>query len=247
VITNAQTGTNIREVADGIYRINTPVVLPAGGAFSFNQYLIVDNEPMLFHTGPRRMFALVREAIAGVLPPERLRYIAFSHFEADECGALNEFLAAAPESVPVCSRVAAMVSVNDIADRAPIALADGEQLELGQHALRWFDMPHLPHGWDCGFMFDAATRTLLCGDLFTQPGKGSEALVESDILGPSEAFRGTMDYYAHSPNTTEMLERLAAESPDTLACMHGSAWRGDGGALLRALAESVERREPQAA
>ncbi|MBU1191156.1 MAG: MBL fold metallo-hydrolase [Gammaproteobacteria bacterium] len=246
MITNTQSGTNIQEIADGIYRINTPIEMQ-GGAFSFNQYLIVDDKPMLFHTGPRRMFPLVREAITGIMPPERLSYIGFSHFEADECGSLNEFLALAQESVPVCSRVAAMVSVNDVADRAPLALADGETLDLGKHALRWFDTPHLPHAWECGFMFDEATRTLLCGDLFTQGGKGSTALVETDILGPSEAFRVAMDYYSHCPNTGEMLERLAAEAPTTLACMHGSAWRGDGGALLQALAKSVEQRRSLAA
>ena len=226
MITNQQSGTNIHEVADGIYRINTPIALPVG-SFSFNQYLIVDEKPLLFHTGPRRLFPLVREAIAGVTPVERL--------------------AAAPDAVPVCSQVAAMVSINDIADRAPQTLGNGETLGLGRHALRWFDTPHLPHGWDCGFMFDDTTRTLLCGDLFTQPGDGKDALVETDILGVSEAFRGAMDYYAHAPNTTEMLERLAGESPTTLACMHGSAWRGDGGALLRALAASVEQRQSRAA
>ena len=240
MITNTHSGTNIHEIAAGIYRINTPVNTP-GGAFNFNQYLIADDRPLLFHTGPRGLFPLVREAIAAVLPPERLRYIGFSHYEADECGSLNPFLALAPEAVPVCSKVAAMVSVNDIADRAPQALADGEALPLGQHTLRWFDTPHLPHGWECGYMFDDATRTLLCGDLFTQGGSGKDALVERDILEPSEGFRRAMDYYAHAPNTRAMLERLADESPDTLACMHGSAWRGDGGALLRALAGSLER------
>lgn len=240
MITSTQSGTNIHEIAAGIYRINTPVDTPGGG-FNFNQYLIADDMPLLFHTGPRGLFPLVREAIAAVLPPERLRYIGFSHVEADECGALNQFLAMAPEAVPVCSKVAAMVSVNDIADRAPQALADGEALKLGNHTLRWFDTPHLPHGWECGYMFDGTTRTLLCGDLFTQGGSGKDALVERDILEPSEGFRRAMDYYAHAPGTRAMLERLANESPATLACMHGSAWRGDGGALLRALAGSLER------
>jgi len=246
MITNKQSGTNIHEIADGIYRINTPVHLPAG-AFSFNQYLIVDDKPMIFHTGLRRMFPLVQEAIATILPPVRLRYTGFSHFEADECGALNEFLAIAPDAEPVCSRVAAMVSVNDVADRPALALADGERLELGNHTLRWFDTPHLPHAWECGFMFDDTTRTLLCGDLFTQPGDGKEALIETDILGPSEAFIEVMDYYAHAPDSGAMLERLANEAPTTLACMHGSAWRGDGAMLLRALAESLEQRKLQAA
>jgi flavorubredoxin len=246
VITNKESGTNIHEIAEGIYRINTPVELPVG-AFSFNQYLIVDDKPMLFHTGSRRLFPLVQEAIAGILPPATLRYIGFSHVEADECGALNEFLALAPESVPVCGRVAALVSVNDIADRAPHALGDGDTLHLGRHALRWFDTPHLPHGWEAGLMFDDATRTLLCGDLFTQGGDGKAALTESDILAPSEGFRGAMDYFAHAPDTHAMLERLAHEAPTTLACMHGSAWRGDGAALLRALAMSLERRQVKAA
>lgn len=240
MITHQQSGTNIQEIAEGIYRINTPVALPVG-AFNFNQYLIVDEKPMLFHTGPRRLFPRVQEAIAAVLPPARLRYIGFSHFEADECGALNEFLAIAPDAVPVCSRVGALVSVNDVADREAHALADGDVLHLGAHALRWFDTPHLPHGWDCGLPFEQTTRTLLCGDLFTQGGEGKAALVESDILGPSEGFRGAMDYYAHAPDTGAMLERLAATSPTTLACMHGSAWRGDGAALLRALAASIEQ------
>lgn len=246
MLTNTQSGTNVVEISDGIYRINTPVKLP-NGAFSFNQYLIVDDQPMVFHTGPRRMFPLVREAIAAVLPPERLRYIGFSHFEADECGSLNEFLAIAPDAEAVCSRTAAMVSVNDFADREALALADGEQLQLGAHVLRWFDTPHLPHAWECGFMIDESTRTLLCGDLFTQPGDGRQALVETDILGPSEGLLEAMDYYAHTPGTGAMLERLASEAPSTLACMHGSAWRGDGAMLLRALAKSLEQKQLKAA
>lgn len=246
MITNEQSGTNIHEIADGIYRINTPIELPAG-AFSFNQYLIVDDKSLLFHTGPRRLFPLVREAIAAIVPSTQLSYIAFSHFEADECGALNDFLALAPNSVPVCSQVGAHVSVNDVADRAAHALGDGETLDLGRHVLRWFDTPHLPHAWECGLMFETNTRTLLCSDLFTQGGDGKAALVETDILGPSEAFRGAMDYYAHAPDTDAMLERLAKEGPTTLACMHGSAWRGDGSALLRALAKSVGQRQSRAA
>jgi len=239
MVTNPQSGTNINEIAAGIYRINTPVSLPGAGQFNFNQYLVVDDDPLLFHTGPRQMFPLVRAAIAGVMPVERLRYIGLSHFEADECGAMNEFLAAAPHAVPLCGQVAALVSVNDVADRPARALADGEVLSLGKHQMRWFDTPHLPHGWECGLMMDSTTRTFFCGDLFTQGGPGEVPVTESDILAPSEAFRGQMDYYAHTPNTAEMLERLAAERPTTLACMHGSAWRGDGATLLRALAQAV--------
>jgi len=238
-VTNRQSGTNVHEVASGIYRINTPVVIEGGSGFSFNQYLIADDEPLLFHTGPRKMFALVREAVASVLPVERLRYIAFSHVEADECGSLNDWLAAAPQAVPACGTVAAMVSVSDLADRPPRALADGESLALGTHAVRWFDAPHLPHAWECGFLAEETTSTLLCGDLFTQRGADLSPLTESDILGPSEAFRHEMDYFSHTPNAPAMLERLAATNPTTLACMHGSAWRGDGAALLRALGDAL--------
>ena len=239
MITNQQSGTRIDEIATGIYRINTPLALPGEVGFSFNQYLIVDEAPMLFHSGMRRLFPLVSEAIRAVMPVERLRYVGLSHFEADECGALNEFLAAAPNAVPVCGQVAALVSVNDYANRAPRVLADGELLALGRHTMKWFDTPHVPHAWECGLMLDTASRTFFCGDLFTQGGAGDDALTEADILGPSEAFRKPMDYFAHAPSTRTQLERLAREAPTTLACMHGSAWRGDGGALLRHLAEAV--------
>ena len=239
MITNQQTRTNIHEIADGIYRINTPLDLPDGQGFSFNQYLLVDDAPLLFHTGPRRLFPLVREAMAAVMPVERLRYVGLSHVEADECGSLNEWLAAAPEAVPLCSQIAAMVSVTDLADRPPRAMADGEQLSLGRHTVQWFDTPHVPHGWDCGLLLDTTSSTFFCGDWFTQPGHGEQALTEGDILGPSEAFRQPMDYFAQGPNTAAVITRLAQRKPRTLACMHGSAWRGDGGTLLRHLAEAV--------
>jgi flavorubredoxin len=234
--------TNVHEIADGIYRISTPLPLDvAPGGFTFNQYLVVDEEPLLFHTGPRGLFASVREAVARVLPPERLRWISFSHVEADECGSLNQWLAAAPQAAPVCGRIAAMVSITDLADRPPRALADGETLALGRHQVTWLDTPHVPHAWECGFLWDRATRTLLCGDLFTQGGNGLPALTEADILEPSEAFRRPLDYYSHTRDGRTHLERLARLEPATLACMHGSAWRGDGGKLLRALAEALER------
>ena len=237
-ITNKQSGTNVHEVAEGIYRINTPVHIEGvPGGFSFNQYVVVGDEPLIYHTGPGKMFSLVCEAVASVLPVERLRYIVLSHVEADECGSLNEWLAAAPQSSPLCGWVAALVSVNDLADRPPRALADGEVLSLGAHRLRWYDAPHLPHAWDCGFLMEEVTKTLLCGDLFTQPGDDLPALTESDILGPSEAFRHRMDYFSHTKKARDILERLASAKPQTLACMHGSAWRGDGEKLLVALAD----------
>ena len=235
-----KSGTHVDEVAPGLYRLHTPVVMEGGpGGFSFNQYLIVDEEPLLWHTGPRRMFAAVREAVAAVMPVERLRHVAFSHFEADECGSLNEWLAAAPRAAPLCGQVAALVSVNDVADRPARALADGERLVLGEHAVRWLDAPHLPHAWECGYLLEESTRTLLCGDLFTQPGASHPPVTEADILGPSEAFRGEMDYYSHTRDGRRLLEKLAAGRPALLACMHGSAWRGDGAALLRALGERL--------
>ena len=238
MITNTESNTRVDEIAGGIYRISTPVTKLPGG-FSFNQYLVVDDAPLLFHTGPRGMFPLVSEAIAALMPVERLRYVGFSHFENDECGALNHFLTVAPAAVPVCGRINGLIN-SDAFDRPPRALGDGEALSLGRRSVQWIDAPHLPHAWECGYLFEPGTRTLLCGDLFTQPGTGETPLTTDDILGPSEALRSSLDYYAHSRNTRGLLERLAKEQPATLACMHGSAWSGDGAALLLALADRLD-------
>lgn len=232
--------STISEIETDIYRINTPVTPPGLGGFSFNQYLIVDDAPLLFHTGPRKLFAEISEAVARIIPLQSLRFIGLSHFEGDECGSLNEFLAVAPDAAPVCGQIAAMTSVGDVSDRAPHVLGDGEPLTLGRHNLHWIDTPHLPHAWECGFLMETQTATLLCGDLFTQGGADNPALTEADILGPSEAFRRSLDYFSHAKNSRSMLERLAALNPRTLACMHGSAWRGDGASLLRGLADSLE-------
>ena len=239
-VTNKQFGTNVHEIADDIFRINTPVAIEGAGGFSFNQYLIVDDEPLLFHTGPRKLFPFVQEAVASIVPVATLRYVSFSHVEADECGSLNEWLEAAPRAVPLCGSIAAMVSIGDLAIRPPRALADGERVSLGKHSVRWLDAPHVPHGWDCGFLTEERTSTLLCGDLFTQGGTDCPPVTEADILGPSEAFRRPLDYFAHGKNTRATLERLAATNPTTLACMHGSAWRGDGAKLLLALADALD-------
>ena len=236
-VTNQETGTNVFEVADGIFRINTPVDI--AGGFSFNQYLIVDDEPLLFHTGLRKMFPLVLEAVASLLPAEQLKYLAFSHFEADECGSLNEWLDVAPQASPVCSQIAAMVSVDDVADRPAKALADGETLSLGKHTVKWLDAPHIPHGWETGYLMEQSTSTLLCGDLFTQGGNQLPAITDTDILEPSEGFRKVFDYFSHTRMVGELLEKLANEQPTTLACMHGSAWNGDGAQLLRALGKTL--------
>ena len=236
-IVNRDTGTSIDEIADQIYRISTPVPpsdeLPPG--FTFNQYLIVDDEPLLYHTGLKQMFALTRQAIAAVMPVENLRYIGFSHVEADECGALNNFLEAAPRSEPLCSDIAAMVSIGDLAHRPPRALADGENVELGRHTVTWTATPHLPHGWECGHLYENLTGTLFCGDLFTQFGADHPPITESDILEPSEQARAALDYYSHTTNCGALMNKLAEHEPRILACMHGPAWRGDGGDLLRAL------------
>ncbi|MCA1749552.1 MAG: MBL fold metallo-hydrolase [Parasphingopyxis sp.] len=238
MITDTETGTNIVEIGDGLYRINTPLPIP-GQEFSFNQYLLIADEPLLFHAGPRGLFAQVSAAVATVMPVAKLRHIGFSHVEADECGALNLWLAAAPEAAPLCSAVAAMVSMTDLADRPPRGMEDGETLDIGGRTLEWIYAPHVPHGWENGFLFERQTSTLFCGDLFTQPGIGAEPLVEGDILSPSEEFRQAMDYYAHGPNTRAVIDRLADMGPTTLACMHGSAWKGDGSAMLRSLGDSL--------
>lgn len=231
---------SINEIARDTYRISVampPSLIPGG--FSFNQYLVVDERPLLFHTGPRKLFGLVREQIEKVLPASQLRYIAFSHVEADECGSLTEFLAAAPQAQPVCSDIAAMISIRDMVDVEPIAMADGQSIDLGRHQLVWQSTPHLPHGWECGYLYDATAKTLFCGDLFTQPGTGDSPLVHDDILSPSEAFRHQMDYYSHTRNAPALIDKLAQLRPELLACMHGSAWAGDGAGMLRKLGASL--------
>jgi flavorubredoxin len=232
---------SIHRIAPDTWRISVampPELIPGG--FSFNQYLVVDDDTLLFHTGPRRLFGLVRSQLETVMPLDRLRYVAFSHVEADECGALAEFLAAAPRAQPVCGRVAAMVSIGDLVDVAPRAMNDGDVLDLGHHHLVWQSTPHLPHGWECGYFFDRTHGTLFCGDLFTQPGTGDEPLTRADILAASEAFRQRDDYFSHSRNAPALIEKLASLQPRVLACMHGSAWEGDGAAMLRRLGRALE-------
>ncbi|MGH8177828.1 MAG: MBL fold metallo-hydrolase [Steroidobacter sp.] len=230
--------TRIDEIADGLFRIHTPDTSAPGG-FSFNQYLLRDDEPLLFHTGPRALFPQIREAIDTVLPVTQLRYIGFCHVESDECGSLNQFLEAAPNAAPLCGRIAAMVSIGDLADRPPRVLADGESLRLGRYSVRWFDAPHVPHGWENGFLMIDEIQALLCGDLFTQPGAEHPPIIDGDILTSSETMRARLDYFAHGPNTGPVLKKLAALRPRILACMHGSAWRGDGGELLQTLSRRL--------
>ena len=239
MIVSQQTGVQVDEVAAGIYRICTPSDVIPGG-FTFNSYLIDDEEPLLFHTGWRRMFESTVEAVNKVLPVEKLRWVGGSHFEGDEFGAMNDILAVAPEATPFSSEIGVLTSVADFASRPARGLGDGEELSIGGRALQWIYTPHVPHGWDCGVLYDPSTETLLCGDLFTQPGGDPPPVTESEILTASEGMRGMMDYYAHATQTTPILERLADLNPSLLACQHGSAYRGDGAALLRELATSID-------
>jgi flavorubredoxin len=235
--------TKVDEIAAGIYRLSTfvPAVAPPAG-FTFNQFLIAGDRPLLFHTGPRRMFPLVHAAVSRVLPPERLAWIAYGHFEADECGALNEWLAAAPAALPAHGAIACDVSLADVADRAPRRLADGEVLDLGGgKRVRYMDTPHTPHGWDAGLMFEESTETLLCGDLFSQVGDGP-ALTGADIVGPAAAAEDMFLSSSLHPAMGATIRRLAALAPKTLALMHGPSFAGDGRAALAALADDYDRR-----
>jgi flavorubredoxin len=240
MIANQETGTRVDEVAGGIYRISTPLDVIPGG-FTFNSYLIDDAEPLLFHSGYRKLFPTTLEAVKKVMPVEKLKWIGGSHFEGDEFGALNEFLTVAPDATPFGTEVGVMTSINDYAIRAARGLADGEEFSIGGRRLKWLYTPHVPHGWDCGVLFDLSTGTLLCGDLFTQPGAGMAPVTESEVLSSSETMRAMMDYYAHATSTTAILERLAGLRPSMLACQHGSAYRGDGASLLRELALRIEQ------
>lgn len=235
--------TRIAEIADGIYRLSVlvPEIAPPAG-FTFNHFLVLGDEPLLFHTGFRRMFPILREGLARIIPPETLRWIAFGHYEADECGAMNEWLAIAPHAQVAHGQTGVLVSLNDMADRAPRILADGEAIELGRgKRLRFFDTPHIPHGWDAGVMMEEGTGTLLCGDLFTQTGDGP-ALTEGDVVGPAIAAEDLFRYSALNPGMGATIRRLAGLAPRRLALMHGPAFAGDGAAALNALADDYDRR-----
>lgn len=229
--------TTVDEIAPDVFRLSTAVADAAPGGFTFNQFLIRDDEPFLFHTGMRGLFPLVSDAVSRLLPIDSLRWISFAHVEADETGAMNHFLAAAPRAEVVHSGLACAVSVGDLADRPPKPVEDGDVLDTGRHRLRFLATPHVPHNWESGLWFDETTSTLLCGDLLTQAGSGpalvGDDLVEAAVL-TEEVFRGT----SRGPDLLPTLERLAELGPTTLATMHGSSFRGDGSAQLRSLAEA---------
>jgi flavorubredoxin len=233
--------TKISEIAPSLYRLSTfiPHVPPTG--LTFNQFLITGDAPLLFHTGMRALFPLVREAVSKLVPPERLRWISFGHYEADECGSMNEWMAIAPNAQVTHGMTGVGVSLNDQADRAPRMLAHGEVIDLGGARMRYLDTPHVPHGWEAGLMYEEVSGTLLCGDLFTQYGD-SAAATESDIVGAAIASEDIANFSALNPSMGTTLRKLAELKPRTLALMHGPAFTGDCAAALVALGDDYDRR-----
>jgi flavorubredoxin len=233
--------TQLDEVADSVFRLSTfvPDIGPTG--FTFNQFLVQAEEPLLFHTGPRAMFPSVSEAISRVLPVASLRWITFGHVEADECGAMNLFLDAAPGAQVAHGALGCMVSLDDLADRPPLPMADGDVLDLGGKRVRHIDTPHVPHGWEARVLFEETTGTLLCGDLFTHLGNGP-ALTEGDIVEPAAAAEDVFRASSLHPSTAPAVRNLAELRPSALALMHGSSFTGDCAGALKRLADDYETR-----
>jgi flavorubredoxin len=233
--------THVDEIADRIYRMSTfvPDIGPTG--FTFNQFLIDADEPTIFHTGPRAMFESVSEAITSVMPLDRLRWITFGHLEADECGAMNLFLAAAPNAQVAHTTTGCMVSINDLADRPPVPVAPEDQLDLGGRRIRSIHTPHVPHGWDAHVLYEETTGTLFCGDLLTQLGNGP-ALATTDLLAAAAQAEDMFGATCLTPGTASTIRRLAELTPTTLAIMHGSSCAVDADKALLALADDYEQR-----
>lgn len=234
--------TKAAEIADGIFRLSThvPDIVPPAG-FTFNQFLIDADEPLLFHCGPRAMFPLVSAAVEKIMPLQRLRWVSFGHVEADECGAMNLWLSAAPEARVVYSELGCDISVNDLADRPPKAMADGEVLDLGGKRVRLIATPHVPHGWEAQVLFEETTRTLFCGDLFSHVGD-TNPITEEDIVDPAMAAEDMFNATSLGPMTAPTIRRLAKLAPTTLAVMHGASFRGDGSKALNRLADRYQER-----
>ena len=233
--------TQINEIAERIYRFSTlvpEIAAPAG--FTFNQYLIDAKEPLLFHCGPRMMFPLVSAALTTIMPISNLRWIAFGHVEADECGSMNLWLAAAPKAQVVHGNTACMVSLNDMADRPPRALANGEVLDIGGRRVRYIDTPHVPHAWESGLIYEEVTGTLFCGDLFTQVGEGP-AITQDSIIEAAIATENAFQSTSLTPTIGPTIRMLAALRPRRLAVMHGSCYAGDCAAALSELAVYYEK------
>ena len=233
--------TRVDEIVERIYRLSTfvPDIGPTG--FTFNQFLIDADEPAIFHTGPRAMFPVVSQAVARVLPLERLRWIMFGHLEADECGAMNLFLGAAPNAQVAHTAIGCMVSINDLADRPPQPIANGDAYDLGGRRIRSIDTPHVPHGWDAHVIYEETTRTLFCGDILTQVGDGP-ALTNHDLIGAAGQAEDMFGATCLTPQTAPTIRRLADLNPTTLAIMHGSSYNGDAGKALHAIAADYEHR-----
>ena len=234
----------IDEIARDVYRIciHVPEL-----DMQFNHFLVKDEEPLLFHTGTRHMFPAMWEAVGRVIDPASLRWISWSHFEVDECGALNQWLERAPNARPACGQVGALVNITDYATRPPLALAPGDVLATGRHRFRWVPTPHLPHGWDAGMLFEEEDRVLFCSDLFHQFGQ-REAVTRTDVVGrygeaiaKMQAHPVLMDYMPFTRETRQRLETLARLEPRLLAVMHGSAYEGDGAGALRAAGDVMEQ------
>jgi flavorubredoxin len=230
--------TDVTEIAPNIFRLST--FIPDAG-LTFNQFLVRDDEPLLFHTGMRALFPLVQTAMARVIDVKTLRWITFGHFEADECGAMNEWLAAAPNATVAHGAIGVMTSINDQADRLPRPLQDGDVLELGSNRLRYISTPHVPHGWDAGVLYEETSRTLFAGDLFTQLGHG-ETITEGDIVGPALDTEDRFHATAMTPTTVPTIRRLAELPIDALALMHAPAFRGESSRALQDLADGYALR-----
>lgn len=231
--------TTITEIADHIFRISTLTdVLPGG--FTFNQFFIDDDEPLLFHTGPRAMFPQVLDALNTVSSAEMLRWVSFGHWEADESGALNDWLTVAPHAQLAIGAMGNMLSGNDQAMREPRSLGNGEVLALGSKQVQWIDTPHVPHGWDAGLLIEQTTKTLFCGDLFTQTG--DKKTTSDDVVGPANEVEDFMGSTSLTPKTAPTIRQLAEHQPLSLALMHGPTFTGDCVRALTTLADDYEAR-----
>ncbi|MCH9729704.1 MAG: MBL fold metallo-hydrolase [Actinomycetia bacterium] len=229
--------TAVDEIAPGIFRLSTWIPDITDQGFTFNQFLLTGEQPFLFHCGMRQLFPLVSGAIKRIMPIEELRWISFGHVEADESGAVNMLLAAAPHAQVIHSDLACMVSLNDMCDRPPVVVSD-EPLDIGGHRLRFLPTPHVPHNWEAGLWFDETTATLLAGDLLTTLGKPAKAITESDLVEPAIAAEQIFHGTGLTTSLGPTIHRLADLEPTTLAVMHGASFRGNGAAQLRALADS---------
>lgn len=233
--------TRIDEIAAGIYRLSTHAPDVGPGGFTFNQFLLNAEEPLLFHTGHASMFSSVADAIATVVPVERLRWITFGHVESDECGSMNQFLEAAPEAQVAHGALGCLVSLNEMAARPPRGLADGEVIDLGGLRVRHLDTPHVPHGWEARVLFEETTGTLLCGDLFSHFGDGAP-VVSTDLVAPALQAEAMFRASSLAPDTATAMRRLGDLEPTTLALMHGSSFTGEGKRALDDLAGAYEER-----